>query len=98
MNTEDYKAKLKAIEHEARERIIALSRDYAFSNSSVISGDVVTDNVGSVAVEKVKYTKGDAKHIPQCVYYGIELTKSMKPRKDGSKRNVYQSNLLKSNS
>ena len=48
-------------------RIIALSRDYAFSNSSVISGYVVTDNVGSVAVEKVKHTEGDAKHIPQCV-------------------------------
>lgn len=94
MDFEAYRAKKKAIESDCHKKIEALARDYALENSSVITGDIVTDNIGSIIVEKVKYTMGVSTRAPECCYWGIELTKKMNPRKDGSKRLVLQSNLL----
>ena len=94
MDIEEYKNKLAVIEHDYNKRKGALDRDYAFSNSSVIAGDIVTDHIGSILVESVKYTAGGS---PACVYFGIELTKKMLPKKSGVKRKVWQGNLLESN-
>ncbi|GAG11249.1 unnamed protein product, partial [marine sediment metagenome] len=55
-------------------------------------GDFVTDHIGKVLVEKILTAGGDN---PQCVYRGSEYTKAGKPRKDRSKRDVYQCNLYR---
>jgi len=98
MDFEEYKNKKSVIEHDYNKRLRALAMDYASSNSSVIVGDIVTDHIGSVLVDNIKFSMSSANKNPTCVYYGVELTKKMQPRKSGSVRGVWQTNLLNSNS
>lgn len=87
----EYKDRVRQIENESAEKLQALAKEYAFSNSSVKVGDVVIDNIGAVLVGKIQYTSVPG--LPQCVYTGIGLTRKLSPRKDGKKRQVWQSNV-----
>jgi hypothetical protein len=98
MDIEEYENKKSVIEHDYNRRLKALAMDYAFSNSSVIAGDIVTDHIGSVLVDHVKFSMSSLSGEPTCVYYGVELTKKMQPKKAGKVRGVLQGNLLESNS
>ena len=98
MDIEDYKNKKSVIEHDYNKRLKALAMDFAFSNSSVIAGDIVTDHIGSVLVDHIKFSMSSSSGGPTCVYYGVELTKKMQPKKSGRIRGVWQTNLLKDES
>ncbi len=93
MNIEDYKNKKSVIDHDYRKRLSALAKDFAFSNSSVAVGDIVTDHTGSIKVEAVRFHAGNN---PSCVYVGVELTKKLVPKKSGVKRSVSQIYLTRS--
>lgn len=95
MDIEEYKNRKAAIEHDYNKRLKALAMECAFSNSSVISGDIVTDHIGSVLVDHVKFSFSPTSGIPACVYYGVELTKKLQPKKSGRVRGVWQTNVLK---
>lgn len=91
-----YRDKLTKIRRDYDNKMGKLQSDYAFSNSSVKIGDIVTDRIGSVKVDKILYTIVSADDYPTCVYRGVEFTKAGKPRKDKSIRDVYQTNLKES--
>ena len=92
MNIEDYKNKIALIEKEAESRKQAVHKQYALENNDVNIGDFVEDSMGLVLVEKIRFSIG-FRGIPGCVYFGAEYTKKRLPRKDGSKRGVWQCNL-----
>ena len=91
MKIEEFNSKKKALLEKHDEEMFKLKRDYALSNSTVKIGDMVTDHMGTIKVEKVITWCRD---IPSCVYKGKEYTKAGKPSKRGSTRNVYQINLI----
>ena len=88
---DELKTKLAGIEERANERKKDAIREYCFGNNTVKIGDIVTDLIGSVKVEKILIEYSLTR--PQCVYFGAELKKDLTPRKDGSKRSVYAQNI-----
>jgi len=69
-----------------------LKASYCNSNNPYKVGDIFTDHIGSIIIENIKSYFSDN---PCCVYYGVELKKDGTPRKDGSKRQAWQSNEKK---
>lgn len=92
MTKEEYLDRLKifAGEYEAKKR--EAMREYCLSNNIVNVGDIVTDQIGSVKVESISVSANFGS--PCCLYNGIELKKDLKPKKNGSRRSVYQSNII----
>ena len=95
MDIEEYKNRKSVIDHDYNKSLRALDREFAFSNSVVRVGDIVTDHIGSVIVSDIKLSRGLGSN-PACVYYGVELTKKMQAKKSGAVRGVWQENLLES--
>ena len=92
MEKEEYEKKLDLIKSRHNDEINALHMEYADSNNPYKIGDIVTDNIGSVKIEKIKYTIALSR-IPSCIFYGQELTKKGIPKKNGSKREIWQGNI-----
>lgn len=93
MNPQEYKDRLSTLEDEFENKKKELIKECAFSNNPYKVGDIVADHIGSVRIEKIMATTSD--HKPTCIYYGLELKKDLTNRKDGSKRRVWQINLIK---
>ena len=93
MNESQYKSALKEIEREMRVKKSHLAAKYAKANRIHKIGDIVTDHIGSILVEKIMFTGGQSS-LPSSVYEGSILTKQNKPRKDGKIRAVYQFNII----
>ena len=92
MEYNEYEDKLRLLKKEHEEKRMQLIKEYVDSNNPYKIGDVVTDHVCSIIIEKIKY------HIslsgfPCAVYYGPELKKDGTPKKNGNKTYVYQINL-----
>ena len=94
MTHEEYLEKKKQLESEHAEQLVFLAKKYAFSNNTVLVGDTVTDHIGSIIVEKIKFSQGSFGKPPECVYFGTSLKKDGKPFESGEKRAAYQSNLV----
>lgn len=71
---------------------IELVKKFAYSNNKVKQGDIVTDHIGSIKVERVRVHQG--LNIICCIYDGVMLKKDLTPVKKLTKRSVYQSNLV----
>lgn len=95
MNYEEFKEKMKDIEKEYNLKKYHLEKEYAFSNNSVQIGDKISDHIGSIIVNKIKFLRMD---IPSCVYYGIVLNKNGSIGKRQKERYVYQNNMTKEQS
>lgn len=71
----------------------ALAREYALANNIVQVGDTVTDHLGPIRVQEIKFTRVEG-NLPYCVYEGPELTaKGTVKIKKGCVRKVHQINL-----
>ena len=84
----------QAIRERAKSEEKELARKYAYANNKIKVGDIVTDHIGSIKVEKILWGFASFKDKPLCIYRGIELKKDKTPTKRGNKRDVYQSNLV----
>lgn len=90
MNKNELEAELRRLEAKHQETRSDAIRDYCLKNNTVKVGDVFTDHLGSVLVDKIGFHYGFGKAC--CTYYGVELTKKLEPKKNGSRRVAYQSN------
>jgi len=90
MKINEYNNKMVVLKNEYNEKVSELKKEYALLNNIVKVGDIVTDHIGSVKVDKILVWETSD---PSCVYKGTEYTKAGKPTKRGNKRNVYQINL-----
>ena len=91
MNIEEYRNKVEEIENENRKDLERFAMEYAMSHNKVKVGDIITDHMGSICVEKISYRSHG---IPRCIYHGCCYTKKGNPYKSGEKRWVYQTNLI----
>ena len=89
MNKQTLENKLSQLyqEHELKKKEVM--QEFCDANNPYKVGDKFTDHIGTVVVEKIRYSYGDK---PCCVYFGAELKKDNTLRKDNSKRQAWQSN------
>lgn len=92
MTWEEYTSKLEQLASEFTKNKNLLTKEYVLSNNTYNVGDKFTDHIGTIIIEKIKYSLGDFYSKPCAVYYGIELDKNGKKNKRGNKRHAYQSN------
>lgn len=93
MKLEEYKEKLKFLETDFKNKKYELNKVYALFNNPYEVGDIATDHMGSIRIEKLD-TDTDSMGIPSCVYYGLELKKDLTPTKRPERRHVWQTNLI----
>lgn len=89
----EYKEKVKILKKEHDDKLIELAKECAHSNNTHKIGDIVTDHIGSIVIEKFRLYFG-LSSLPSMIYYGTELKKDGTPTKKGGKRDVYQDNLI----
>ena len=95
MTPEEYEKELTELENKFDSEKTALDEKYAAVNNTVKIGDLVTDHIGTIKVEKIK-TAIINSVVPHCAYWGTRITKdSGKPYKRGGKRWVAQYNIKK---
>ena len=83
----------KEYEQKRTSFLKALTEEFIMSNNTVKVGDIVTDHIGSIEVERIApYEVRFGK--PVCQYYGKNLLKSGKQSKRDPYRTVYQCNLI----
>ena len=94
MSTQEYDRQIGLLEEEFERRKKELMKEFSFSNNPHKIGDIITDNIGSIKIEKIKWGKLIYKY-PCCVYYGVELKKDLTPTKKQNNTQIWQSNLIK---
>lgn len=92
MTLEEYKTRLKEIAKEKEAEEIQLAKEYVEANNPYKIGDIVEDHTGKVLVERIRFAF-ELSGMPCAVYFGSELNKDNSKKKNGSKRDVYQTNL-----
>jgi hypothetical protein len=91
MTIEQYNEKIKFLNTVFENAKKEVGRDFAISKNTVKIGDIIKDNIGSIKVEVIRVYFSD---LPECVYTGVELRKDNTPNKKGTKRSVFQTNIL----
>lgn len=96
MDIKELEEQLEILNEEFQENKNKLLKEFCFSNNPYKVGDIFEDHMGKILIEKIMpsgYRFSGA--IPCCSYYGLELKKDGTPRKNGSKRQCWQSNDIK---
>lgn len=94
MTIQEYKEKQKELKAEYTKKEQALDIEFAKANNLHKVGDIVTDHVGSIEVERISYGYS-IESIPCVIYIGTELKKDGTKKKNDSVRNVYSTNIRK---
>jgi hypothetical protein len=94
MTFEDYQSKVKQLESDFEALKTDYMRDFVIANNPYKKGDIVTDHIGTIKIESMRFSWGGLGRQPCAIYYGVELKKNGEPKKNGNKRDVYQSNVL----
>ena len=92
MTIQEYKEKQKELKAEYTKKEQALDIEFANANNLHKVGDIVTDHVGSIEVERISYGYSILS-IPCVIYIGTELKKDGTKKKNNSVRSVYSTNL-----
>lgn len=92
MTLEEYKNRLKEIAKEKDAKEAQLTKEYVEANNPYKVGDIVEDHIGKILVERIVFTYTTL-GMPCALYFGYELNKDNSPKKKGSIRGVYQTNL-----
>jgi len=93
MTQEEYKNKIAELTEKFELDKQTVRREYAFSNNPHKVGDVVTDHIGSIWIEKIQFTTDFISNLPCCIYTGVELKKNGTPTKKVNRRTVHQTNI-----
>lgn len=94
MNTFEYKDKRANLKSDYEAALRKLDEEYVISNCPYKVGDIFTDHLGTIKIEKIK--SGYFGNGPEAVFIGTELKKDGTPKKSGAKRNAFLSNEEKS--
>jgi hypothetical protein len=93
MNFEEYEEKIIKLKevYEYKKRLI--SKEYAFSNSTVKVGDILKDHKEIIIVELIGWGFSLNASRPECIYKGPRLKVDLTERKDGRRGVIYQSSV-----
>jgi len=93
MNIESYKKQLIQKKMDYEKDINALAVEFVLSNNTIKKGDIITDHIGSIRVEKIMVTLSFGRDDPRAVYKGDTLTKKLIPLKRPKERTVHEVNI-----
>lgn len=98
MTREQYFEERKELLNRQYREQYELAKRYALEHSPCGIGDIIEDHIGRILVEKIEieFSQYNGSRTPTCRYYGIELRKADNlPKLNKSKRDVWQTNLVK---
>jgi hypothetical protein len=90
-NMDDLNAQIYQIAESKKKEIKSLELKYIQGIKKYDVNDVVEDHLGIVKIEKIIVQKEVNGIVP--IYHGLELTKSFKPKKSGSRRYVFEQQI-----
>jgi hypothetical protein len=94
MKIEELKSKIAKLESKMVEDKNKLLRNFIDVNNPYKIGDIITDHIGSIKFDELRYSWGGFSSKPTAVYHGLEIRKDGVPKKNGNRRGVYGSNIL----
>lgn len=94
MTPEELKQKIDEIEKQSALDKKAVIRQYCDEKNPYKLGDVFTDHIGSIKIDKMGYSYGNSFGPDRAcmVYEGVELKKDGSPKKNNPRRMAWQSN------
>lgn len=92
MTQEEYKIERLKLESSFDTSKRELAKKCAYENNPYKRGDIFTDHIGSIIIERIQVSFGGLNDMPTCIYSGIELNKDGKPNKKQTKRGAWQGN------
>lgn len=97
MILEKLNKELEILDEACRKEKERLIHKYAMDNNPYVIGEVVTDHIGTICIEHIQGTSSFPSGY-ECRYHGPELTKKGVPKKNGERRFVFQSNIVRKGS
>ena len=94
MNINDLNNEEKKLKEKCDEKIKNLRIEYAKQNVKYSVGQTIDNGVFRILIDNILYSTSRLYGEPCPVYCGVELTKKGKPRKDGSRASIYQSDKI----
>lgn len=94
MTFEELQELRRKINEEAEQRRVEVSMQFAILHNTVKIGDIITDHIGSIKVEKIRVYNTHYYEKPCCIYSGRTLKKDGTPTKKNEIRDVWQTNLV----
>ena len=95
MKKQELDAKLKELETQYIAQCQLLKIAFCKANNPYKVGDIFTDSIGSIRIEKIGFYLSDLTG-HTCAYTGVILKKDGKETKNREQRTAYQSNEKKS--
>ncbi len=95
MNQTDYLSKKAEIKRRHGKELSNLAMEFVTKNTTTKIGDIVTDHIGSVKVERIECAYGFSDDYPIAVYHGTCYTKTGKPFKSGEERSIWGNNIVR---
>jgi len=94
MEDSEYKTKLKLIDADYALAKRKLQVECAHRNEICSVGDIITNNIFTIIVDKIlAYVNVDG--VPEPVYTGQELTKTLVPKKSKERGAIYGNNNVR---
>jgi len=95
MEYEELKSRIENLKDIFDTRVRSLEYDFAMANNPHSVGDIIKDHIGIIKIERITHGKVFSSDILCAIYYGSELRNDLQPKKNGAKRIVWQTNLIK---
>ncbi len=92
MKYEELQQRIKEINKEVELKVNNEIKAYCNANNPYKVGDIFTDHIGSIKIEKIGYVLNLGRYKPYCIYSGLELKKDGTPKKGDKKRVAHQIN------
>lgn len=92
MTYQEFRAEMEDLEEQYKLEKHRILCEYVMSWCPYKIGDIVRDHIGFVKIEKISPIIGICNKADICMF-GTEYTAKMEPKKTGTKRNIYHSNI-----
>ncbi len=91
MTEEEFDNKMKIANHNHKNNINAIGREYANNKNLYEKGDIAENNHTKILVDSIGFYYPFDQRYPLPLYSGIKLKKDNKPFKNGERERIYQS-------
>ena len=95
MDKNQYKKELEEIKLSYINNEKDLMEKYAMKNNPYNIGDIIQDHCNILKIEEIKWRRASlGEELPSCVYYGVELSKKLDPKKKQINTEMHQCNVI----
>lgn len=92
MDYKEFRAEMEDLEKQYKLEKKRILNEYVMSWCPYKIGDIVRDHIGFVKIEKIVPIIGICNKV-DIMMFGTEYTLKLEPKKTGTRRNIYHSNI-----